>query len=130
MTEFEHLAFTRRLWRTHPFSYDGADCILSVCDHLLRMTGVDAAAPWRGTYSDEEGAREIWHAAGGKLALFRDGMARAGFRLAEPAPSWPVVADLFGHEMPGLWTGARVMLRLDGRGVFEAPLPILAAWTR
>lgn len=94
------------------------------------MTGIDAAAPWRGSYDSEAGARAIWHRHGGKLALFDHGMTAAGFHKSDAVAGWPVVADLFGHEMPGICTGRGVLLRLEGRGVLEARLPIMGAWVQ
>lgn len=124
-TELER---TKRLWRSTPFAWGTADCIVSVCDHVLRVTGIDPAAPWRGSYDDEAGAGAIHEAHGGVLALFDHGMSLVGFQRGARAPGRPVVVEFMGKEMAGIDTGRRVMMRLDGRGVIEWPARVLGAW--
>ena len=119
---------TRRLWRSSKFEWGTSDCIMSVCDYVLETTGTDPAAPWRGTYSDEPGARAIYGQYGGVLGLFSFGMELAGFHSYNAVTGAPVVADFNGHELAGICTGRRVMFRMEGRGIVEWPAPILGAW--
>jgi hypothetical protein len=46
-----------------PFAWGEHDCALSVCNHVLAMTGIDLA-DFRGKYSSEEAAfhtiQRIW----------------------------------------------------------------------
>lgn len=42
--------------RRKPFAYGSHDCLLFAADAILAMTGVDLAAPVRGSYHDAEGA--------------------------------------------------------------------------
>lgn len=114
-------------WRATRFIWGTSDCILSVCDVVRDATGIDPAAPWRGTYTCEEGARAIYEAHGGVLGLFRHGMALAGFHEGPAALGGPVVARVFGVEAAGICTGQRQMFRTE-RGVLETRAEILGAW--
>jgi len=119
---------TRTLWRRTSHEWGRADCILSVADHILRVTGIDPAAPWRGTYDDEEGARRILAAHGGALGLFDYGMTWAGFdRTSDRRKGNPVVCQMGDMQIAGVDMGRRVMFRME-RGVIECPAAILGAW--
>jgi hypothetical protein len=119
---------TRALWRSSPFQWGTDDCILSVCEFVRLVTGVDPAEPWRGSYSDEEGAIEISAPFGGNLALFEFGMGNAGFEVCDPKDGYPVIAEFLGHEIAGLSWKRRVMFRIEGRGLLDWPAPIVKAW--
>ncbi|QDP65857.1 MAG: hypothetical protein Unbinned7865contig1001_56 [Prokaryotic dsDNA virus sp.] len=125
MSDLIHI---KREWRKTEFVWGSADCIMSVCDYILDQTGIDPAAPWRGTYSDEAGAQAICDRYGGALGLFRSGMALAGLNTGARAAGRPVIADMMGKEIAGIDTGKRVMMRMDGRGVVEWPAEVLEAW--
>lgn len=117
------------LWRRSAFEWGKTDCIMATCNHILAETGIDPAAPWRGTYSDEAGARAIYDTFGGVRRLFRYGMARAGFGLAERvAPGLPVVCDVAGLEVAGVYLGNRVAFMAKGRGVVEMRAKVLDVW--
>jgi Domain of unknown function (DUF6950) len=118
----------RALWRRTRFQWGEADCILAMCNWVAERTGVDPALPWRGCYSDEEGAARIMAAHGGLLGLVRHGMAATGFKEAAPAPGLPVVAALGGHEVAGVCTGPRIAFLAQGRGMIETRAPVLMAW--
>ena len=45
--------------RAKPFAWGEHDCALSVCNHVLAMTGVDLAAEFRGKYGSEAEALAI-----------------------------------------------------------------------
>lgn len=60
-----------------PFEWGAHDCCLFPADWVLRVTGIDPAADWRGGYTDEEGARRLVEAAGGLPSLFARGMGPA-----------------------------------------------------
>ncbi|MEL7281343.1 MAG: hypothetical protein AAGK79_13370 [Pseudomonadota bacterium] len=116
-------------WRRTSFVWGHSDCILSVCDYVLRVSGRDPAAPWRGTYHDEAGAEDLCQTYGGVLGIFRHGMQKAGFDTCARAPGCPVVIDFFGREMAGIDLGKRVMLRMEGRGIVEWPAEPKEAWS-
>lgn len=122
---------TRRLWRSSRFAWAEADCVLSVADHVRRVTGIDPAAPWRGRYAEAEGAAALAAEFGGVLGLARHAMALAGIREGERGEGRPVVVELAGREIAGLDLGPalgnRVMLRLE-RGLIDWPAPVLGAW--
>lgn len=119
-------ADTRALWQRSAFVWGQTDCILSMCNHVLAVTGIDPAAPWRGTYSDEAGARAIYEPYGGPLALVRHGMAQ--FRTGSPVDGSPVVASVMGHEVAGVMFGRRVGFMADGRGLIEMRAQVIEAW--
>lgn len=118
----------RAEWRRTSFEWGESDCIMSVCNFIWSETGIDPAAPWRGSYQDEAGAVAIYSQYGGVFGLFSHGMALAGFGMCAPCAGLPVVADFMGHEIAGIYTGHRVMFRLEGRGVIEWPATVLGAW--
>lgn len=119
---------TRAKWRRTPFVWGETDCIMSMCNHVRDMTGRDPAAPWRGTYNDEAGARAIYEPLGGPFALVRYGMANAGFWRGEPVDGAPVVAGFQGHEIAGIMWKGRVCFMMQGRGMLETRAEILGAW--
>ena len=118
----------KREWRSTEFVWGSSDCIISVCDYILAQTGIDPAAPWRGTYDSEEGAEAICAQYGGALGLFRYGMDAAGLGTSERGIGRPVIADMMGNEIAGIDTGKRVLMRMNGRGLVEWPAPVLEAW--
>lgn len=120
---------TLDLWRRSEFVWGQTDCILSVCDHVWAETEVDPAAPWRGTYHDEAGARAIYEPFGGVLALFKHGMGQAGFKMTgHLQDGFPVVCDVAGHEVAGISLGRRIAFMAQGRGVVEMRARVLGAW--
>lgn len=119
---------TLDLWRRTTFVWGKSDCILSVADYILAATGKDPAAQWRGTYSDDMGALALAKAYGGVLGIMSYAAALAGFPpLAATVWGAPVVCDIAGKEIAGIWLGARGMFRTE-RGVIELRAPILGAW--
>ena len=108
--------------------WGSSDCIISVCDYIFDQTGIDPAAPWRGTYDDEAGAEAICARYGGALGLFKTGMDLAGLNSSCRAVGRPVIADMMGKEIAGIDTGKRVLMRMGGRGLVEWPAPVLEAW--
>ena len=119
---------TRALWRRTQFVWGRTDCILATCDHVQRCTGIDPAAPWRGSYSDEAGATAIYEAHGGVLGLMVHGMALAGFAAGDAAPGRPVVCRVGGHEVAGVCFGRRIGFLAEDRGLIEMRAEILGAW--
>lgn len=118
----------KREWRSTKFVWGSSDCIISVCDYIFDQTGIDPAAPWRGTYDDEAGAEAICDQYGGALGLFQAGMALAGLNPCDRSIGRPVIADFMGKQIAGIDTGKRVMMRMDGRGLVEWPAEVLGAW--
>jgi len=108
------------VWGSH-------DCIMAVCNHVLRQTGIDPAAPWRGSYNDEAGALALMLPFGGVLGIMRHGMAKAGFAEGPPGIGSPVVVDIGGHHVAGLNLG-RFVVMAGRRGPVRARPAIIAAW--
>lgn len=78
------------------FVWGLVDCLMQPADWALSLTGTDPAAPWRGTYADEAGARDILEAAGGLVALMASALEPRGWiRVEDPAPG-----DIGALEMP------------------------------
>lgn len=124
-------AGTLNEWRRGAFVWGETDCIMATCNHVRAVTGIDPAGPWRGSYDDEAGAQAIYKPYGGVLALFKHGMARAGFQMTDaPKDGDPVVCDVRGVEVAGVYLGnRRVAFMAAGRGCIELPAPILGAWS-
>ena len=119
---------TLALWRRSKMVWGETDCIMSTCNHVLAVTGIDPAAPWRGSYSDEEGAREIYEAYGGVHKLFDYGMALAGFERSDRGPGRPVVIDIMGTQIVGIDTGTHCAFMIE-RGMIELPAKVKASWS-
>ena len=120
---------TLALWRRASFVWGETDCIMATCNHVMAITGIDPAKPWRGSYSDEVGAVAIYAPYGGVLGLFKHGMALAGFGMTgHLQPGFPVVCDVAGHEVAGINLGGRVAFMAAGRGCIELRAKVLGAW--
>ena len=118
------------------FRWGEVDCCLWACGGLEAMTGIDPAAPLRGTYADLEGARKALRGFGGgglletaeKLAL-----DYGKIRLASPlyAQRGDLVMAQGAGDSPdglGLCVG-RTALCLTPRGLRSVRLEdSLAAW--
>ena len=117
-------------WRRSAFVWGQTDCIMATCNHVRDVTGIDPAAPWRGTYDDEAGATAIYGPYGGVLALFRHGMGLAGFQETDaPQEGFPVVCAVAGHEVAGVYLGnERVAFMAAGRGCVEMRARVIGAW--
>jgi hypothetical protein len=116
-------------WRRQRFVWGETDCIMATCNYVRDVTGVDPAKPWRGMYTDESGAKAIYGPYGGPLALFRHGMALAGIPETEaPTAGCPVVCDVMGHEIAGVYLGNNRAAFMAERGCVEMRARILGAW--
>lgn len=115
-------------WRRSAFVWGRSDCVLSVADYVLAVTGKDPAADWRGVYSDETGAQAVAEGFGGVLGLVSHYASQTGLEPASaPLRGSVVVADLAGRQVAGLHLGQRSAFRTL-RGVIELRAPILGAW--
>ncbi len=124
----KHVDETRSIWMRTPFAWEAHDCCTATCGHVLRVTGIDPAAPWRGTYNDEDGAQAIFDQYGGVLGLFSYAMTQAGFVEGENTLGAAVVAKIGGHEVVGVNMGHMIGFVAPGRGMAECRVPILASW--
>ena len=116
-------------WRRAKFVWGETDCIMATCTHVLDMTGIDPARPWRGMYDDEAGANAIHKPYGGVLALFRHGMGLAGFQVTDaPEPGFPVVCDVLGKEVAGVFIGGNRVAFMAERGCVEMRAKVIGAW--
>lgn len=121
------LSETRDRWSVTRFRWGVTDCDLSVADHVLRVTGIDPAAAWRGVYRSSAEAEAFIAEAGGNLELVRQGMEGAGFRPVDPVPGAVIVAAMDSGQVAGLATPRGGMFKAL-RGVYEAPCYVLGAW--
>lgn len=125
------LTATLRDWRRSRFAWGSADCLMSVCTYVLALTGVDPAAPWRGTYHDEAGAMAILRGGGGGLALLARNLPPAGMAMVNTPQRGDVICARFGEmEIAGLCLGNFCAFRME-RGVVELRtsfVEIIGAW--
>lgn len=113
---------TLRHWRLTPFKWGTSDCVTSLADHALSITGIDPIPEWRGTYDTDVEAEEAIAGAGGLVALL-DGCAAVS--RCEVPQRGDVVAIWTGcEELLGLCTGQSAAFRLE-RGVKEIDLRFL-----
>jgi uncharacterized protein DUF6950 len=111
------------------FCWGEHDCMLFAADWARELTGEDPAAPWRGAYSDEAGAKTILSAAGGMTAIM-SGALRGWRKVRDEAAGDIVVASVPHHDAPlaGVATyGGRVALATR-RGLVVARVPVMLGW--
>lgn len=116
-----------------PFQPGTFDCCLWLADWGRELTGVDAAADWRGTYDDALGCLAAMRAQGGVAKLVRRGATDIGMkRLSEPqAGAVGIIrAVLPGNvraHLGGLYTGQRWAF-LTPEGIALSKCGHVAAW--
>lgn len=88
-----HDAIERAIDRAEgtPFAWGADDCMLWCADAIREFTGLDAAAPFRGRYTDKAGAATVTGANGLAFALMRRARALAWRPVA---PEDAVLGDL------------------------------------
>ncbi|TPW31174.1 DUF6950 family protein [Pararhizobium mangrovi] len=114
----EAIAATLADWHANPFGWADANCDFSVADYVVRLTGRDPAAEWRGRCSGESEAHRLKDEAGGNAALIRQGMLSAGACVVDtPALGDVVACRLRGLELPGIY--------LEPYAAFRSPAGVL-----
>lgn len=112
----DRTAETLSLWRSVPFSYAlGQDCLMSLADHVQRVTGQDYGAVWRGRYLTESEAWEHVKQWGGPVAMVDASRLPA---TDKPTRDDILIARVEGKLLGGLHTGDSIAFRLP-RGVAE-----------
>ncbi|MFM2042564.1 MAG: hypothetical protein RLY86_1140 [Pseudomonadota bacterium] len=87
--------------RHSTFAWGRVDCCLFAADAVVAVTGMDPAAPWRGTYADARTAARLLGRLGGLGGL---GATAAGIARRH---GWPAVPPAF------LGRGDVALVRLD-----------------
>jgi hypothetical protein len=104
--------------RFMPFAWGSNDCGTFVADYVLRVTGVDLAASWRG-YDDEWGAAKQIEKVGG-MTKFVAALTPRHPSLAQRGDI--VLADIEGRETFGLAVGAGLWAAPGEAGVVFRPM--------
>lgn len=73
------------------------DCSLFPAAWIQRVTGLDAAAEWRGRYHDEQGAFAFIKRAGGMVRLFE--RAARSVRLVPSCAGQPGAVGVVSHRL-------------------------------
>lgn len=74
--------------RAAPFVWGSNDCCLFAADWVLRCTGVDLAATFRGTYSSPLVAHRIINESGGIETLWSEHAEKMGAKRIPSAQAW------------------------------------------
>lgn len=83
------------LARSHkPFIWGETDCLLTACDLIQAITGVDPGAPYRGQYANESGALRIAVQAGCRSFEELVAQIAAAHSFAEISPKLAQRGDL------------------------------------
>lgn len=118
---------TLQHWRRSRFEWGPSDCLTSLSDYWRGLSGIDIAARFRGTYSDEDGAWQAIRQYGDML----DVMELCGLpRTHLPKRGDMLLLDL-EHALGALCTGHGAAARRIG-SVLEVPLRLVkikAAWS-
>lgn len=124
-----------------PFRFGERDCLLRLADWGLALTGIDAAAPWRGRCSSALGAARILKREGGLVAVLGKAFQPLGYvRAAEPRRGDLAVVETSVGLSGAIVAAATGELDAAGRPVAIASLaqagalrlarlPVVAAWT-
>jgi hypothetical protein len=104
--------------RRMPFAWGSNDCALFAADYVLRITGVDLAATWRG-YDSAEGAAAHIAKVGGMPAFVASLTPREP-NLAQRGDI--VLADIEGRETFGLAVGSGLWAAPGEAGVVFRPM--------
>lgn len=114
--------------RARPFAWGEHDCCLQAAAAVQACTGVDLAAPWRGTYSTAAEAARLLQSLGGLRAL----AARAG---PEIDPAFATAGDVGlvvgedGAELLAVHSGqVWAAVSANGLEVVREPSRIVSAW--
>lgn len=83
------LATHQRVGNTTPFVLGRMDCSLWAADWVLRQTGIDPAASWRGAYGTEREYMRLLLSEGGLVRVAARAMTRLGARRVAPADAQP-----------------------------------------
>ena len=119
---------TLKHWRQVPFSYENEeDCLMSLADHVQRVTGFDFGKEWRGKYRNEQQAFELIDKYGGSFKMIN---ASGLEQTDKPERGDIVLVDVKGRDIGGLFTGDSVAMRLPhGVGEINAKfIKINHAW--
>lgn len=93
-------------------------CGLCMGDYLMRVSGVDPAAPWRDKVRSQAESDEAIAAAGGNAALVRQAMKNTGWTIVdEPKRGDMVLSSVHGMEVPGIFLDPLAAFRM-ATGVF------------
>lgn len=124
----DHVENTVRKWRSTPFKWGKSDCMLSIADHVLDVTGYDPSNGWRGTYDTETGARARVSEAGGEARMLD--WSRYSRVSGVPARGDIVLARFPNGRYAGLCTGDSVAFRMPvGMAEIQARLlRIVQVW--
>lgn len=119
-------AFLDEAART-PFAWGVHDCLLFTADWIRVRTGIDPAAPWRGTYASEDEAQAILTRYGG-LAAF----AAARAIEADLVPATPHLGAVGLVRSGTVTTGALFdglrWVTPSARGLFARRAAPVAVW--
>jgi len=85
------LAVHCRIGDTTPFGFGPRemDCCIWAADWVLKRTGIDPAADWRGRYGSRREYMRMLLARGGLVRVAAQGLADVGAQLIEPAEAAP-----------------------------------------
>lgn len=111
-----------------------ADCCTFAGDWVRSWGRGDPMAAWRGSYSTDEGAEALVAAAGGLVALWRQGLSGIAVPaavLAEGDVGVIRAMSLNGDatEVGAIWTGRRWAFRVPA-GLAVASADCVEAWAR
>lgn len=93
-----------------PFRWGASDCASAVCAVLVDMGHPDPFAPWRGAYSDEDGARAVGRVEDRAAESF----AALGWPEIDPETAEDCDVGVYGNSLAIRCGGRWALKSLDG----------------
>lgn len=109
--------------RELPFAWGANDCCLFAADWVREVTGLDLAAPLRGTYADALTAARIVHCHGGIVSLIAEFGAPIGIARIDPTRAKRgnlVVRNLGRGDCVGVICGANAAFLSESGLIFPS----------
>lgn len=112
-----------------PFAWGASDCMLSVADYLIDVTGVDCAERFRGRYFTARGCMRVSGFHRDPVGPFAKCVAEIPLQeTLEPMRGDVGVIDFAGTVVGAICTGYKWAARADVGVLIARPTRIVRAW--
>lgn len=128
MQKTEAVQAALRKWAREPFSWR-EDCMISVANYLLDVTGIDCATRFRGKYTTRNGCARISGFLRDPVKPFADCVAEIPLLETSAPERGDVGVVAYGDTVAGaICLGGKWAVRAENGVVLATPTKILKAW--